>query len=125
MKTLRDAGLLMVGMLLLTSVKIAPVEGTSSVVPLTHAGAPTTTASPQLPVSKDPSVRVERFEVEVEREQDCGASVIVIGPDDDSGERRVIRLALPQFVPTEAPAPRPVPEAARQVAHALTACNQG
>ena len=125
MKTLRDAGLLMVGMLLLTSVKIAPVEGTSGVVPLAHAATPTRTMGPELPVAGDPSARVERFEVEIERQRDCEASVILIGPDGESGERRVIRLTLPSPERAVEPSPAPGADVARHVAGALTACNQG
>jgi len=132
MKTFKDAAMLLVLLLLVASVKIAPVDGPSNVVPLTHAGVASqqattdsssdldTKAPVELPVI-DARFATRMIEMKIDEADECTSMVIVIDTDRADGEPLVLRLA-PDPAPEPVPAPRP---AVRPQREALTACNRG
>jgi hypothetical protein len=126
MRTLRDAVMLLGVLLLLGSVKIAPVGGTGTVVPLTQAGqgfsvggaeagapAMDVTFAPELgavvPGAVEPGSPVET---------DCRTSLIVIETvTDNGGEQRVLRIPVTLAAPEAARPSAPHPQA-------LAACSR-
>jgi hypothetical protein len=121
MKTLRDATVLLGLLLLLTSVKIGPVDASANVVPLTEAGVFSTGQA--LPASNEFSAEVgeaREMEIQLDHEVECTSSVIVFEGQHDGGPLVLrVQAMIPRLV---LPAPEPAPQAEEL---ALWACDKG